>query len=118
MKAEHATALTKAAEVAAADTARMQKEKDDAVAKAQQNARRNAAAASAAGLERDRLRDELSASRSAFANSTSASIINYADALTVVFDQCVREYLNMAAKADGHAVDAQKLHDGWKGLTR
>lgn len=114
----HALALTKASEAAAAETARMQKEKDDAIAQAQQIAQRNAAAASAAGRERDRLRNELSASRAALANSTPASVVDYADTLTVVFEQCVREYLDMAAKADGHALDAKTLYDGWKGIAK
>jgi len=114
----HALALTKASEAAAAETARMQKEKDDALAKAQETAQRNAAAAAAAGRERDRLRNELSASRAALANSTPASVVDYADTLTVVFEHCIREYLNMAAAADGHALDAQTLHDGWKGIAK
>jgi hypothetical protein len=96
----------------------MQREKDDAVDKAQETAQRNAAAAAIARRERDRLRNELSASRAAIANSTPASVIDYADTLTVVFDQCVREYLDMAEKADGHALDAQTLYNGWKGIAK
>jgi hypothetical protein len=114
----HATALTKAFEASQAETARMQREKDDAIAKAQETARTNAAAAANARRERDRLRNELSASRAALASSTAASVIDYADTLTTVFDQCIREYLDMAEKADGHALDAQKLYDGWKGIAK
>lgn len=114
----HATALTKAFEASQAETARMQREKDDAVSKAQETAQRNAVAAATARRERDRLRNELSASRAALTNSTPASVIDYADTLTVVFDQCVREYLDMAEKADGHALDAQTLYNGWKGIAK
>ena len=101
-----------------AETQRMQDAKDQAIAKAEEVAKRNALAAAHAGRERDRLRNELRASRSALAKSTPASIIAYADTLTVVFEHCVREYLDMAAKADGHAFDAQRLHDGWTGLAK
>ena len=114
----HALALTKASEAAAAETARMQKEKDDAVAKSQTQARANATAANAARAERDRLRNELQASRAELAQSTPASVVDYAATLTTVFDQCVREYLDLAAKADGHALDAQTLRDGWRGIAR
>ena len=117
-KSDYALAFTQAQELAAQESVRMQREKDEAIAKAQEIARRNAVALSNASRERDRLRNELSASRAALANSTSASVIDYADTLSVVFDQCVREYLDMAEKADGHALDAQKLYDGWKGLAQ
>lgn len=118
MKADHAIALVKATEAAAAETARMQKEKDDAIARAQQIAQRNADAASAAGRERDWLRDELTASRADFADSTHASLVIYADTLSVVLEQCVQEYLRVAAKADGHAADAQLLYSSWKAIVK
>jgi hypothetical protein len=115
-KVEHATALQQATAQVIAETQRMQDAKDQAIAEAQQIAKRNAAAAAAAGRERDRLRNELRASRAALANSTQASVVNYADALSTVFEQCVREYLDMATKADGHALDAQRLYNGWQGI--
>jgi hypothetical protein len=118
MKTMHATALAKATEAAFAETVRMQKEKDDAIAKAQEVAQRNAAAATAAGRERDWLRNELATSRSAFADSTHASLVIYADTLAVIFEQCVSDYLRVAAKADGHAADAQLLHNAWKGIAK
>jgi len=114
----HALALTKAFESAAAETARMQKEKDDALAKAQETARRNAAAASAAGRERDRLRDQLNTSTAYFAAATHATVVDYATTLTAVFEHCTAEYLDMAEKADGHALDAATLYDGWKGIAK
>jgi hypothetical protein len=118
MVAEHSLAVKAATEKAMAETARMQKEKDDAIAKAQEQARANAAAADVARTQRDGLRDELAASRTAYADSTHASLTAHAQTLSVVFEQCVREYSELAAKADAHALDTQILFDAWKGITK
>lgn len=118
INAKNNAASQKAIAEVLAETHRMQDAKNQAIAKAEEVAKRNALAAAAAGRERDRLRNQLNASRSALAQSTPASIINYTDTLSIVFEQCVREYLDMAAKADGHALDAQRLHNGWQGLAK
>jgi hypothetical protein len=110
--------LTKAFEASQAETARMQREKDDAIARAQETARTNAVAAANARRERDRLRDQLNTSAAYFASATHATVVDYATALTAVFDQCLREYLDMAEKADGHALDAATLYNGWKGIAK
>jgi hypothetical protein len=116
MVAQHAVAVQKATEAAAKETARMQQEKDDAIAKANQVAQRNAAAAADATRERDRLRDDLATSRVALSNATHASLIEYATAISVVFEQCVREYTDVARLADQHAADSQLLFTAWKGM--
>jgi hypothetical protein len=116
MVAEHAVAVQKATEAAAQETARMQKEKDDAIERANQVARRNAAAAASASLERDRLQSDLAASRVALSDATHASLIEYATAVSVVFEQCVREYTEVARLADQHAADTQLLFTAWKGM--
>jgi len=116
MVLEHTQALQVATERAAKETARMQGEKDAALRKAVEIVRRNVVDATAARDERDRLRDDLIASRSAYANATDASLINHTRALSVVFEQCVKEYSELAAKADGHAVDAENLFTAWKAI--
>lgn len=116
MVLEHTQALQVATEQAAKETARMQGEKDAALRKAVEIVRRNVVDATAARDERDRLRDDLIASRSAYANATDASLINHTRALSVVFEQCTREYSELAAKADGHAVDAQSLFTAWQAI--
>ena len=116
MVSDHALAVQQATEAAAAETARMQKEKDNAIAQAQQVAQRNAAAAATASLERDRLQSDLAASRVSLSNSTHASLIEYATAVSVVFEQCVREYTDVARLADQHAADSQLLFNAWKGM--
>lgn len=118
MVAEHSKAVQVATERAMAETARLQKEKDDAIAKAQIQIQANAASADAARRERDGLRDDLVASRSSFASSSSASLIAHAQTLSVVFEQCLREYQDVAAKADAHATDAELLFNAWTSISR
>lgn len=118
MVLEHTQAVQVATERAMAETNRLQKEKDDAIAKAQIQVQANAAAAVAARRERDGLRDDLVASRTSFASSTSASLVAHAQALSVVFEQCTREYSEVAAKADAHATDAELLFNAWSAISR
>jgi septal ring factor EnvC (AmiA/AmiB activator) len=116
MVLEHTQAVQVATQKALDETNRMQREKDDAVAKAQAQAKSNAAAADAARAERDGLRDDLAASRTTFADSTHASLAAYADTLSVVFEQCTKEYSDVAAKADGHSADANTLFTAWTAI--
>jgi hypothetical protein len=115
---EHTQAVQVATQKALDETNRMQREKDDAVAKAQAQAKSNAAAAAAARAERDGLRDDLAASRTTFADSTHASLAAYASTLSVVFEQCTKEYSDVAAKADGHAADANTLFTAWQAIAQ
>jgi len=116
MVLEHTQAVQVATQKALDETNRMQREKDDAVAKAQAQAKSNAAAADAARRERDGLRDDLAASRTTFADSTHTSLAAYADTLSVVFEQCTKEYSELAAKADGHAADTSTLFNAWTAI--
>ena len=116
MVLEHTQAVQVATQKALDETNRMQREKDDAVAKAQAQARTNAAAADAARAERDGLRDDLAASRTTFADSTHTSLAAYASTLSVVFEQCTKEYSDVAAKADGHAADTSTLFNAWTAI--
>jgi hypothetical protein len=118
MVLEHTQAVQLATQKALDETTRMQREKDDAVAKAQAQAKSNAAAADAARLERDGLRDDLAASRTTFADSSHTSLAAYASTLSVVFEQCTREYLELAAKADGHALDTTTLFNAWQAIVK
>jgi hypothetical protein len=118
MVLEHTQAVQVATQKALDETTRMQREKDDAVAKAQAQAKSNAAAAAAARAERDGLRDDLAASRTTFADSTHASLAAYADTLSVVFEQCTKEYSELAAKADGHAADTSTLFNAWTAIAQ
>ena len=118
MVLEHTQAVQVATQKALDETTRMQREKDNAVAKAQAQAKSNAAAADAARLERDGLRGDLAASRTTFASSTHASLAAHADTLSVVFEQCTKEYSDVAAKADGHALDTDTLFIAWQAIAK
>jgi hypothetical protein len=118
MVLEHTQAVQVATQKALDETTRMQREKDNAVAKAQAQARTNAAAADAARLERDGLRDDLAASRTTFADSSHTSLAAYASTLSVVFEQCTKEYSELAAKADGHAADTATLFNAWQAIVQ
>ena len=116
MVLEHTRAVQVATEQAAAKTRQMQEEKDAALRKAVEIVRRNVIDAAATRDERDRLRDELVASRSAYADATLPSLVEHTRALSVVFEQCTKEYSELAAKADGHAADAQSLFNAWTAI--
>jgi hypothetical protein len=118
MVLEHTQAVQVATQKALDETTRMQREKDNAVAKAQEQARTNAAAANSARVERDGLRDDLAASRTTFADSSHTSLAAYADTLSVVFEQCTKEYSDVAAKADGHAADTATLFNAWQAIVQ
>jgi uncharacterized membrane protein len=118
MVLEHTQALQVATEQAAAKTRQMQEEKDAALRKAVEIVRRNVIDAAATRDERDRLRDELVASRSSYADSTLPSLVEHTRALSVVFEQCTKEYSELAAKADGHATDAQSLFNAWTAIAQ
>jgi hypothetical protein len=118
MVLEHTQAVQVATQKALDETNRMQREKDNAIAKAQEQTRANAAAADAARRERDGLRDDLAASRTTFADSTHTSLAAYADTLSVVFEQCTKEYSDVAAKADGHAADTSTLFNAWTAIAQ
>jgi len=113
MVAQHTLAVQSATEKAMQETARLQKEKDDAIAKAQVQIQANAAAAASARRERDGLRDDLAASRVAIANASIGSLREHASALTTVFEQCAGQLEEMARIADGHATDTIMLLDAW-----
>ncbi len=116
MVLEHTQAVQVATQKALDETTRMQGEKDAAVQKAAAQAQRNMADAASARSERDRLRDDLIASRGTFAQATDASLAQYTNTLSIVFEQCTREYSELAAKADGHATDAQSLFSAWQAI--
>jgi hypothetical protein len=61
----------------------------------------------------DRLRDDLATARVILPGLTRAAVERYADAASVVFNQCVNEYRDMAAQADQLANDRQTLIDAW-----
>lgn len=118
MVSDHATASKVAAFRSIEKTTEIQRAKDDEVTKANDRARVNAVNADAVRAENERLRVQLARSRTAFASASTASLVDHANTLSVVFEHCTREYSGMAAKADGHASDSQSLFDAWSAIAK
>jgi hypothetical protein len=77
-------------------------------AKREQIARRDA---DAARSERDSLRNQLADAKRRMPEASREAIINYANALADVFENCAARYTAVAEQADGHANDARKVSD-------
>jgi len=78
--------------------------------------KRIAAAADLATAERDRLRGTLAKARAQLATAPTPAVVEYANTVSAVFEQCTKEYLLVAAAADGHAADATSLITTWKAI--
>ena len=113
IQAQHATALASANQKALDDTIKMQRTKDDAIAKAEQRAAQNAAAAGAARRTADGLRDTLYSFRASLASAAPATVIERADTAAELFGQCAGALTDVAVKADAHASDALMLQQAW-----
>lgn len=113
MVSDHNAALAKANANALAEYAAMERKKQEAVNEANRIAQRNAAAAAAARADADRLRDQLATATASVSTATLASIRNYTTTINFVFAECIREFEEMAKKADGHATDTRALIGAW-----
>jgi hypothetical protein len=113
INAQHSKALATATQQVLDQSTALQRKKDAALQQAQIKVQQNAAAASAAESELNRLRD-YNASNSATVNSsTCSSVRDYATTVTAVFSECSIALEDMARKADGHALDARTLTESW-----
>lgn len=113
IEAANAQAQANAAAEAAIDTARMQKDKDDALRQATIKAAQNAIAANAARNELDRLRQHSDATAAAMSGATCTSVRDHAAALSAVFGECAATLEGLARKADGHALDQRTLSESF-----
>lgn len=112
MVADHAAQLAKANADALARYAAMEKKKQEALDEANRIAQRNAAAASTARADAQRLRDQI-ATADRVSTATVASLRNYTTTLSAVFGECVSEIEGLAKTADGHALDSRTLRGAW-----
>jgi hypothetical protein len=113
LKLEYAHATKKAD-----DAARKQERQfSDQLKKAQDDAKNREkkllADAAAARTESSRLHDTLADFQRKLPNLTEQAVRQYADAASVVFDQCQKQYLDMAETADRIDSDRQTLEDAW-----
>jgi hypothetical protein len=113
MVAEHSLAIAKANSDALARYTSMEKKKQEAIDEANKIAKANAAAATALGLERDRLREQLSANTYGLSTASIASIRNYSATLSFILGECAAELEGLAKAADGHALDTRTLIQAW-----
>ena len=120
MQLSHQTALTKEAqdhgralEAVHADAVRMQKEKDDAIARATERAQTNAVAAAAATAELGRVRNDLSEAKRRLADASAEALREYAGTVSDLYGECEAELTETAAAATGHASDVVLLSESW-----
>lgn len=113
--AKHATAMADASQKALDATIKMQRTKDDAIAKAEQRAAQNAADAAGARRTADGLRDTLYTFRASLPSASPATVLARADAAAELLGACAAEYQDVAAAADRHTSDALMLLDAWPG---
>lgn len=113
IQAQHATALASANQKALDDTIKMQRTKDETIAKAERRAAQHAAAAAAARRTADGLRDTLYQFRASLPGLAQPAAVVAADTAAELFGQCVGALTDLAAKADAHASDALMLQQAW-----
>jgi maltooligosyltrehalose synthase len=111
-KIEVAKAVEKQKKRAEAQTANMEEVKNEAIAIAEKEAKRNAAAAASARSELDRLRKQ-SGSSIDIAKTSHATCVNYAIASTAVLEECGSALVEMAVTADGHVADLNATRGSW-----
>jgi hypothetical protein len=112
MNADASQALVEAGKNAMLESARLQKLKDEALDEANKIAQKNAADATRARTELERVRREL-ANRATIGNASCASTRDYAATLAVIFGECATRIGEMAEAADGHALDSRTLQQSW-----
>ena len=74
---------------------------------------RLAGAAAVATRNAGRLRDQLSEADKRIATASAAAVREYAATANQLLEQCSNRYTELAAKADGHALDARVCRAAW-----
>ena len=118
IKQQHTDAALSSARNALKLTEHYRENADAAVKKAEARAAQNK-------RDADRLRTELAGLRGDLAevpdrirHASREAVDQYATTASVVFDQCVRSYSDLAGAATGHASDVQTLMDAWPSKPR
>lgn len=109
LRREHAESLTRATAGALHATIAWQKAKDDAIDRAQQRAKTQAANAAAARTERDGLRNTLATASRRLPDASHAACIDYGAAVSGLLDQCAAAYQELGEQADGHVSDVRLM---------
>ena len=118
LQREHAESLTRATGAALNATIAWQKVKDDAINRAQQRAKTQAASAAAAVRERDSLRNTLATARLRLPGAAPGACTEYATASSGLLDQCAAQYQELARSCDGHVSDVRLMQEAWPSAAR
>ena len=113
LRREHAESLTRATGAALNATLVWQKEKDDALDRAQERAKAQAHSADIARRERDSLRNTIAAASLRLPDASHAACIEYGAAASGLLNQCAAAYQELAAVADGHVSTIRLMQDAW-----
>ena len=98
---------------ALADYQRMEKTKNEAIKAAEQRAAQNRADADRAAAAVDGMRNQLASVPARIAAATRSAVDEYAATAGELLGQCSQRYTELAAKADGHALDARVCRAAW-----
>lgn len=115
LKAAHSMALADAVTNAMAESERLQKVKDDALAEAEKRAADNKVAAGRARTELDSLRRAVSGAATG-TDPACKAIADRAATLGDVFGECAGELTEVARAADAHASDLRTFQESWPEL--
>jgi hypothetical protein len=94
-------------------TARLQKEKDDALIEANKRAMAAKAAADKLAAVNRGLRNDLADQRSNLSTASLAAVRQYAATANAVFGECSAEVERLAGEAAGHASDSLMYQTAW-----
>ncbi len=118
LKREHAESLTRATGSALHTTIAWQKVKDDAIDRAQERAKAQAASAAAAVRERDSLRHALATASRRLPDAAPSACTEYAAAASGLLDQCSAAHQELARSCDGHVSDVRLMQEAWPAAAR
>lgn len=104
-------------ERAKAEAAAKEKQWSEQLLKAEQNynvkIKQVMADATRAKSVANSLSKQLDTAKSRMPTAPKETIIKYVNTSSDILKECVAEYRTMAEAADGHAVDVERLKDGW-----
>ena len=66
-----------------------------------------------ADINASRLSKQLNSANDRLAKASREASVNYAITANSILESCIGEYRQMAEKADGHAIDAERLSGAW-----
>ena len=118
IEAQHSKAIAASAKSALRLTEIYRENADAAVKKGEARAAQNKRDADRLRGELDGLRGDLATVPDRIRHASREAVDQYATTASVVFDQCVRSYSDLAGAATGHASDVKTLMDAWPSKPR